>query len=200
MMVSGFPLRSVLHALVVLSLAASLPACGKKEDSTAKGQPAAASSAPADAKPEPAPAAQPAVSTLAERDVSTEARQWIPGFTGRLVVLAPADAQVTQSVGGLDVRGEGFGLSVVVGAYRAAELKTHIEAGDTPVDNARIVESGEGFVLYEGDVFGEHGFFVHADLPALGGLVAACSTPMAQGYPRAQAEKILEACRAIKVE
>jgi len=41
---------------------------------------------------------------------------------------------------------------------------------------------------------------VHSDLPPVGGLIAACTTPLAQGFPRVQAENILTACRSIKVE
>jgi hypothetical protein len=193
--ISQIPLRSGPCLLAALSLALSPVACGKKADGAAKDQPQAA-------KVEgPAPAAaEPAVPALAERDVSAEAKQWIPGFTGKLTVLVPADAEIAQSIGGFDVRGEGFGLSVAVGAYKVAEISARIEAGESPVDNARIVDRGEGFILYEGDAFGEYGFFVHSDLPPLGGLVSACTTPLAQGFPRAQAENILAACKSINVE
>jgi hypothetical protein len=171
-------------------------AAGSKADAKAGGDGAGQ----ADKKdPEPA-VKKDAVPTLVERDVSKEAKEHIPGFSGKMTLLAPADATVSQTVGGFNVKSEGYGMTVMVGTVKAKERKTKIESGESPEKKAKIVEEGDGFILYEGESFGQHGFFVMHDLPPIDGITAGCSTPIAQPYPRPIAEAVLKACKSVKVE
>lgn len=192
------PLACAAFALLALD------ACEDKKDggdskSSAEKPAAEKKAEPAPAKAE-APAA-PAVPALVERDVTEDAKQHIPVFPGtKMTLLAPADAVVKAGIGGFDVKTEGFGLSVAQGANKAAAIVGKITDGSSAVKEAKIVEQGEGFVLYEGKAFGKHGFFVHVDLPAIGGLISACSTPMAQGYPLENAKAVLKACQSVKIE
>jgi hypothetical protein len=141
------------------------------------------------------------VPALVERDITKEATEFIPGFKGKkMTVLAPKDAEVTRTVGGLNVKTEGFGVTIMVGTVKVKDRKAKIEAGDSPEKNAKIVDEGEGYILYEGDSFGQHGFFVMHDLKPIDGIIAGCSTPIAQPYPRPIADAVLKACQSVKVE
>lgn len=171
-------------------------AAGSKADAKAGGD----GEAKADKK-DSAPAEKKDVApTLVERDVSKEAKEHIPGFKGKMTLLAPASAAVTPTVGGFNVEGEGFGMTVMVGSTKVKDRKAKIESGESPEKNAKIVEEGEGFILYEGSSFGQQGYFVMHDLPSIDGIIAGCSTPIAQPYPRPIAEAVLKACKSVKVE
>jgi hypothetical protein len=116
-----------------------------------------------------------------------------------MTVKIPAGAVVGQGMGGIDIKSEGFGMSIMIGAYSVEEVKKRVESGEDALDEEKVVEAGEGFLLYEGKAFGEHGFHVHADLPAISGLKAACATPIAQGYPEPNARKVVEACKSVVI-
>ena len=88
-------------------------------------------------------------------------------------------------------------MSVAQGAYKVEHFAKKIEDGTSAEKEAKIVEQGDGFLLFEGKAFGKHGYFVRVDIAPIGGLVSGCSTPMAQGFPLAQAKKVLEACQSI---
>jgi hypothetical protein len=191
--------RTLPIALVAASLV--LGACDKKaDDKTAddkKSDDKAADKADEKAVDKPAEPAAPAVPELVETDISDKAKEFIPGFSGKLTVKIPAGAEVKQGVGGIDIKSEGFGMSITVGAYSVEEVKKRVESGEDPLDEEKVVDSGEGFLLYEGKAFGQHGFHVHADLPSISGLKAACATPIAQGFPEPNARKVVEACKSV---
>jgi hypothetical protein len=193
--------RTLPTALVALSLV--LGACDKKPEDKKAGADKAADKADekADEKAadKPAEPAAPAVPELVEADVSDKAKEFIPGFAGKLTVKIPAGAEVKPGVGGIDVRSEGFGMSITVGAYTVEEVKKRVEAGESALDEEKVVDSGEGFLLYEGKAFGQHGFHIHVDLPSISGLKAACSTPIAEGFPEPNARKVIEACKSVTI-
>ena len=194
--------RTLPITLVALSLV--LGACDKKADDkkAEKADDKKADDKKADdekADDKPAEPAAPAVPELVETDVTDKAKEFIPGFSGKLSVKIPAGAEVKQGVGGIDIKSEGFGMSITVGAYSVEEVKKRVESGESALDEEKVVDSGEGFLLYEGKAFGQHGFHVHVDLASIGGLKAACSTPIAQGFPEPNARKVIEACKSVTI-
>jgi hypothetical protein len=189
--------RTLPTALVALSLV--LGACDKKPEEKKADDEKVADKAADKAEEKPAEPAAPAVPELVETDVSDKAKEFIPGFAGKLTVKIPAGAEVKPGVGGFDVRSEGFGMSITVGAYTVEEVKKRVESGESALDEEKVVDSGEGFLLYEGKAFGQHGFHAHVDLPSISGLKAACSTPIAEGFPEPNTRKVIEACKSVTI-
>ncbi|MCA9677522.1 MAG: hypothetical protein KC464_21035 [Myxococcales bacterium] len=208
-------------SVVTVGLALAVTACGASPTPTEHPivEPGAAPSAPEPgavpgaSEPEAAPgASEPeaapsspdyAALGFVEQDVSQAARESFTDFTGTVKLMAPSGLAARKDGLSMMLEADGFTLDILQDTHLTARIAEHIEtAGRTDMcEAARIVEKGDGYLIFEGTCWNERGFHVRVDLDSIGEerWQSAC---LSEGWEltREQADRVLIACRSIDVE
>lgn len=173
----------------------------KTEDATEapKEEPKEEAKAPEE---EPKPEG-PAEIVLVNQDITAQVKDFFEGFKGtKIEMMLPEGAKISKGMGGFKVEfpdAKTFALEVGL-IHDTAKVIKDIEDGKSLLEEAKIIEKSDAFVIQQGKYMGTEGHSLNMDLESVtGSLKTGCRTPTGRLYPEPTIRKILEACQSFKV-
>ena len=205
-------MKSLLKLIVISILALSFAAVGceekkeeKKEEKTEeKAEKEAKTDEAKEEKAEEAPKEEPKEEpkkelTLEEQDLTAKAKETWPAFEGKMSMMVPAGATLEAGLATLKITSGELKMEVCTAVPTIAESKAKWEKGEGFLKEVKLKVDEDTAVMGEGDSMGKKGHFVQAEFTK-DGLTFTCRTGTGYVYDEATAQKVLEACKSLKVE